>query len=201
MRYSLSQPALTFDQMAHRSVRALRLQLLLKERWELEKSTDTAHGITRACLQQCYSSCWELIYIPFQYVHTHTHAHAQTRTLTQTHTHTRIGSTSLRSQEGSRKSIREPSPFTFISHLFLIPPFSLRSCFLSCFFPPPKCVWSIFLINQCILVKFGGLCRFSLPMRQVLSFCVCVCTACMQPCLAHAFALSFWPQLTQLAAS
>lgn len=27
-----------------------------------------------------------------------------------------------RSLEGSRKSIREPSPFTFISHLFLIPP-------------------------------------------------------------------------------
>lgn len=112
------------------------LQLAWKSGGSFSKSTGTVRNITRARLKQCSSSFRELsiLFAPSKKNVTHTH----------THTH--------RSQEGGRKSIREPSPFTFISHLFLIPPPFLSFLFPlalpHCYFTSSKCVWSLFPINQ-----------------------------------------------------
>lgn len=71
-----------------------------------------------------------------------------------------------RSLEGSRKSIREPSPFTFISHLFLIPPpfwsflFPLARAPSAVILPAPQaCEVYSQSISRRSLPKFEGLHR------------------------------------------
>lgn len=124
--------------------------------------------------------------------------------------HTRGHTLTHRSLEGSRKSIREPSPFTFISHLFLIPP-----PFWSFLFPlalPQLLFYQLrervkYIPNQSANAFWWSLKDFTsavLPVRSAqvvhacvfVHVCVFVCTCarhvrltrspCLSPCLALA---------------
>ena len=124
--------------------------------------------------------------------------------LARTHTHKQAAA--HRSQEGGRKSIREPSPFTFISHLFLIPPpfwsflFSALSLPQLLFYQLRGCVWSTLPINQRTLSgkslkDLTTTARFPDLRRYRVCLCVCVWRACthVRSCQARALALSSLP--------
>ncbi len=135
---SFFHPVFTF--WSHHTSQRLRAQasIRLKEQWEFERVWEVyEYGAQH---NKSTSQTMLFIFQSFLYsLRTHKSTHA--RTLAH------------RSQEGSRKSIREPSPFTFISHLFLIPPpfwsflFPLSLAQLL-FYQLGVCVWSIFPINQ-----------------------------------------------------